>query len=311
MLDVAALRTIRALHDHGGFTAAAQALGSTQPAVSQLVRRLEARVGTALVERAGRAVRLTEAGQVLARHAVTVLAALDVANEEIAAIAGLRGGRVRIMAFPSSSADIVPQALARLRREHPALSVTFNEAEPPESVAAVRSGGCDVAVAFTYPAVTGSGPPDAPGRSPARGPDDLSGLLTVRLLEDDVHVALPAGHPLGRKRSVRLADLADEPWIAGCPSCRRHLLALAGQAGFVPGIDFATDDYVAVLGLVAARLGVALVPGLVLRTAARHAVLTRPLTPPSRRSVVAVTTPDLYRVPAVKAMVTALREAAS
>jgi DNA-binding transcriptional LysR family regulator len=309
MLDVAALRTIRALHDHSGFTAAAQALGSSQPAVSQLVRRLEARVGTALVERAGRTVRLTEAGQVLARHAVTVLAALDVANEEVAAIAGLRAGRVRIMAFPSSSADIVPQALARLRRDHPALSVTFSEAEPPESVAAVRSGGCDVAVTFTYPAVTGSGLPAAPTQ--ARASDDLSGLLPVRLLADDVHVALPAGHPLGRKRSVRLADLADEPWIAGCPSCRRHLLALAGRAGFVPGIDFATDDYVAVLGLVAARLGVALVPGLVLRTAARHAVVTRPLTPRSRRSVIAVTTPDLYRVPAVKALIIALRETAS
>jgi DNA-binding transcriptional LysR family regulator len=264
-------------------------------------------VGTALVERSGRAVRLTEAGEVLARHAVTVLAALDVATEEIAAIAGLRAGRVRVMAFPSSSADIVPQALARLRKNHPALSVTFSEAEPPQSVSALRSGGCDVAVAFTYPAVNASGLAGAV--TPAGDPDDLSGLLSLPLLDDDVHVALPADHRLGPQRSVRLADLADEPWIAGCPSCRRHLLTLAGQAGFVPGVDFATDDYVAVLGLVAAGLGVALVPGLVLRSAAQHAVVTRPLTPPSRRSVIAVTTPDLYRVPAVKALITALREA--
>jgi DNA-binding transcriptional LysR family regulator len=306
MLDVAALRTIRALRDHGGFTAAAQALGSSQPAVSQLVRRLEARVGTALVERSGRAVRLTEAGEVLARHAVTVLSALDVANEEIAAIAGLRGGRVRIMAFPSSAATLVPRALARLRADHPELSVTFSEAEPAPSLAALRSGGCDVAVAFTYPGVATQARPAAAGQ-----PDDLSGLLTFPLLTDDVHVALPATHRLGRGRSVRLADLAAEPWIAGCQQCRGHLLTLAGHAGFVPGIDFATDDYVAVLGLVAAGLGVALIPGLALRTVTHDDVLTRPLSPPSRRSVSAVTTTDLHRVPAVAALVAALREAAS
>ncbi|HET8615556.1 MAG TPA: LysR family transcriptional regulator [Actinomycetales bacterium] len=298
MIDVNGLRVIRAIGDEGGFTAAAERLGYSQPAVSQLVRRLERRLGTALVEKSGRSVRLTEAGRVLARHAVTVLGAIDAAHEEVAAIAGLRAGRVRVMAFPSSSATVVPLALASLRAAHPGLTVSFTEAEPPESLAAVRAGDCDVAVAFTYP-----GTPEERA--------DLSGLSRVPLLDDEVQVALPSAHPLADHVAVALGDLAGETWIAGCPQCRGHLLELARRADFDPRIDYATDDYVAVLGLVAAGLGVALVPGLVLRSAHHHDVVTRPLKPASRREVFAVTTPDLLRVPAVAATLSALRQAAA
>src|SRR4051812_29327518 len=232
MLDVNALRVVRAIGDEGGITAAAEALGYSQPAVSQLVRRLERRLGTPVLERHGRTVRLTEAGRVLARHAVPVEGAIDTAGEEIAALTGLRAGRVRVMAFPSSSASVVPRALADLRRHHPGLQVTFSEAEPPESLAALRSGECDVAVAFTYPG-TGAG----------REVDDLGGLLTVPLLDDEVHVALPAGHALAAGDRLQLADLREERWIAGCPRCRGHLLSLAERAGFAPRVDFETDDY--------------------------------------------------------------------
>ena len=119
MIDAAGLRVMRAIADEGSFTAAAISLGYSQPAISQMVRRLEQRTGTVLVERVGRNVRLTEAGQVLARHAVGVLAALDAAEEEVAAIAGLRAGRVRLMAFPSSSATLVPRALALVKERFP------------------------------------------------------------------------------------------------------------------------------------------------------------------------------------------------
>jgi DNA-binding transcriptional LysR family regulator len=298
VIDVNGLRVIRAIGDEGGFTAAAERLGYSQPAVSQLVRRLERRLGTALVEKRGRSVRLTEAGQVLARHAVTVLAAVDAAQEEVAAIAGLRAGRVRMMAFPSSSATLVPAALASLRSAHPDLTVSFTEAEPPESLAALRAGDCDVAVAFTYP-----------GTAAER--TDLGGLSRVPLLDDDVLAVLPSHHPLAGATAVGLADLRAESWIAGCPQCRGHLLALARRDGFEPRVDYATDDYVAVLALVAAGLGVALVPGLVLRSAHHLDVVTRPLTPPSRREVFAVTTSDLLRVPAVAATMSALRRAAA
>jgi DNA-binding transcriptional LysR family regulator len=298
MIDVNGLRVIRAIGDEGGFTAAAERLGYSQPAVSQLVRRLERRLGTALVEKHGRSVRLTEAGRVLARHAVTVLGAVDAAQEEVAAIAGLRAGRVRVMAFPSSSATVVPLALASLRAAHPDLTVSFSEAEPPESLAAVRAGDCDVAVAFTYPGT-------------AEERTDVSGLTRVPLLDDEVLVALRSDHPLADEAAVALRDLAPEIWIAGCPQCRGHLLELARRDGFEPRVDYATDDYVAVLGLVAAGLGVALVPGLVLRSAHHHDVVTRPLKPASRREVFAVTTTDLLRVPAVTATLSALRQAAA
>jgi molybdate transport repressor ModE-like protein len=299
-LDVQSLRIVRAIADAGTITAAAASLGSSQPAVSQHVRRLERRLGTALLERRGRGVRLTEAGQVLARHGATVTAALDAAATEVAALTGLRTGRVRLVAFPSSSASLVPAALALLRGRHPHLRVSLEECEPPQSLRRLREGGCDIAVAFSYP-----------GTDLGRGEDDLTGLVTRTLLEDPPVLALPADHRLADARRVHLRDLAEQTWIAGCPRCRGHLLQSCAAAGYTPSVAFATDDYVAVLGLVAAGLGVALLPGLVLPTAARHpGVAVRAVGGTTARTVSTVTTPDLLRVPAVVATIEALAEAA-
>lgn len=299
MIDAAGLRVMKAIADEGSFTGAALALGYSQPAISQMVRRLEQRTGTVLVERVGRNVRLTEAGQVLARHAVAVLSALDAAEEEVAAIAGLRAGRVRLMAFPSSSATLVPRALALVKARFPDIQVTFTEAEPPESLAALRAGECDLAVAFAYE-----------GTDVGRGEEDLDLFVTHKLLDDEVRLALPHSHPLASEKVVELSTLAQENWIAGCPRCRGHLLQLCSTAGFTPHVGFETEDYVAVLGLVAEGLGVALIPDLILRTAHHRDVVTVPMSPASRRSVSVVTTPDLQRVPAVQATIEALIEAA-
>lgn len=290
---------MKAIADEGTFTAAAHALGYTQPAVSQMVRRLEERTGTVLVERAGRSVRLTEAGRVLARHAHDILEALDKAEADISAIAGLRRGDVRLMAFPSSSATLVPRALAALRASHPAITVKFTEAEPPESLAALRAGTVDLAVAFSYE-----------GTDPGRGEDDLAGLEVIDVLTDPVQLVLPKDHPLAERSEVNLADLAADRWIAGCPRCRGHLLSLAHEAGFTPDVTFETEDYVAVLGLVAAGLGVAVAPQLILHSVSHPDVVVRPVSPPSRRVVQIVTTPDLIRVPAVAVTIEALRKSA-
>jgi DNA-binding transcriptional LysR family regulator len=225
MIDAAGLRVMRAIAEEGSFTGAAVALGYSQPAVSQMVRRLEQRTGTVLVERVGRNVRLTEAGQVLARHAVGVLTALDAAEEEVAAIAGLRAGRVRLMAFPSSSASLVPQALALVKERFPDVTVTFSEGEPPESLAALRAGECDIAVAFAYE-----------GTDIGRG-EDLDDFVTLKLLDDEVRLAVPLNHPLAGRDEVELVDFQDESWIAGCPRCRGHLLALTRRAGFAPTVS--------------------------------------------------------------------------
>jgi DNA-binding transcriptional LysR family regulator len=300
MFDAAGLRVMRAIAEHGSFTAAAHSLGYTQPAVSQMVRRLEQRTGTALVERSGRTVRLTEAGRLLAHRAAEILEMIEKAEAEVSAIAGLQAGRVRLMAFPSSSATLVPRALARLRASHPAVTVQFSEAEPPESLAALRNGDVDLAVAFSYE-----------GNDPGRGEDDLSGLDVLDVLTDPVMLVLPRDHELGAQEAVDLRDLEAEQWIAGCPRCRGHLLTLAHRAGFDPEVAFETEDYVAVLGLVAAGLGVALVPHLILTTVSHPDVVIRPVVPPSRRVVQVITTPDLRRVPAVSAALEALSSSAA
>lgn len=295
MFDAAGLRVMRAIAEEGSFTAAAHSLGYTQPAVSQMVRRLEQRTGTALVERIGRSVRLTEAGALLARRAAEILDRIEEAEAEVSAIAGLQAGRVRLMAFPSSSATLVPRALARLRASHPAVTVQFSEAEPPESLAALRAGVVDLAVAFSYE-----------GIDPGRGEDDLNGLVVRDVLTDPVMLVLPRDHELAGQDEVDLAALSGDRWIAGCPRCRGHLLLLAHGAGFDPDVTFETEDYVAVLGLVAAGLGVALVPRLILSTVSHPDVVVVPVSPPSRRVVQVITTPDLQRVPTVAATLDAL-----
>ena len=300
MIDAAGMRVMKAIADEGSFTAAASALGYSQPAISQMVRRLEERTGTALVERLGRAVRLTEAGEVLARHAGPVLAALEAAESEVASIAGLRSGRIRLMAFPSASSTVVPKALALVKQRFPDVDVTFAEAEPPESIAALRAGACDIAVAFSYEGV------DA-----GRGLDDLDGLTTACLLEDSVRLAVPKSHELAKRQSVSMSELADVDWIAGCPRCRGHLVSLAESADFIPRVAFETEDYVTVQSLVAEGLGVSLIPDLIARSAQHPEVATVELSPSSRRSVQAITTPDLERVPAVRTTLDALHEAAA
>jgi DNA-binding transcriptional LysR family regulator len=203
------------------------------------------------------------------------------------------------MAFPSSSATLVPRALALVKQRYPDVKVTFTEAEPPESLAALRAGECDLAVAFAYE-----------GTEIGRGEEDMDLFITQKLLDDDVKLALPHGHPLATQDSVELASLSGENWIAGCPRCRGHLLQMCANEGFSPNVGFETEDYVAVLGLVAEGLGVALIPDLILRTAHHHDVTTLPITPASRRTISVVTTADLQRVPAVQATIDALVEAA-
>lgn len=300
MIDVAGLRVMKAIADEGSFTAAALALGYSQPAVSQMVRRLEQRAGTALVDRVGRTVRLTEAGASLARRAGDVLAAIDAAEEEVAAIAGLRAGRVRLAAFPSASATLVPKALALVKQRYPDVEVSFTEAEPAQSLASLRAGECDLAIAFSYA-----------GTDVGRGEEDLDLFETRHLLDDEVLLALPLTHRLRDEPVIDITALRDEKWIAGCPRCRGHLLSMCATAEFTPSVAFETEDYVAVAGLVAAGLGVALIPDLIVRTAHHPDIITRQVRPASRRQIVAVTTPDLQRVPAVAATLDALCEIAA
>ena len=295
-LDLQTVRVVRQIAEHGSLTAAADALGYSQPAVSQQLRRFEERTGIALVERVGRGIRLTESGRVLARHANAVATALEAAAGELDEIRGLRAGRVRLVAFPSASATLVPRLIAALTASHPGIDLTYVEAEPPEAVAAVRSDRADLALTFSYP-----GDRDDPHRASARG-------LEVRPFGDEpMQLVLPAGHPAAADDVVDLERLSGQPWIAGCPRCRGHLLELAGTAGFVPRIAFETDNFVAVEGMVAQGLGVALLPALALGASPRHpGVVVRPTARADVRSLHLVTAKGAERAPAVGVAIAAL-----
>jgi molybdate transport repressor ModE-like protein len=292
VIEARHLRVLRAVATSGSFSAAARELGCTQPAVSQQMKALETNVGTPLLVRTGREMRLTEAGEALVRHAGGILAGLTAAEEEVAAIAGLRAGRVRLVSFPSGSSTLVPTALAALRAAHPGTRVSLEEAEPPRSVELLREGDCDVALAFRYEGPAGEGTADG---------EEWSDLVVRPLLTDRLVGLVPERHPLARAGSVGIAELAEEPWIAGCPRCRGQLVRVCEGAGFTPRIDFATDDYPAVVGLVGAGLGVAVLPQLAVESVRPRGARTVELEPTVRREIVALTLPDLAQVPAVSA----------
>jgi len=295
-LDSHQLRVFVAVVSSGSYSAAARTLGYTQPAISQQMRGLERRVGTALFTRVGRRMRLTEAGEVLARNAAQILTNLQAAEDQVAAIADLRAGRVRLAAFPSASASLVPQTVARVTQRSPGLRVSLVDAEPPQSLPLLRRGECDVALAFSH----GDGDPE--------GVEDL---LEYPLMDDPLHLLLPASHPKADQRSLAVADLSSERWVAGCPVCRRHFLRVCDSAGFEPDIVCATDDNLAVQSLVAAGVGVALMPDLVVSFIQHPHIVSRPTSPEIHRRVAAYTLPGVQNVPAVAAVLSSLVQVAS
>ena len=296
-LDLQSVRIVRAIADHGSISAAARALGYSQPAVSQHLRRAEQRLGVPLVVRAGRGVRLTEPGTVLARHAQTIGQALDAARGELAELMGLGTGTVRIAAFPTASSTIVPRLLGTVRDTHPGLTVSYVEAEPPEALGMLRDGLVDLAITFAYP-----GDRADPHRE-SEGPVETELLYT-----EPVVIALPESHPLALDGGpVELARLGGERWIAGCPLCRGHLLAACEAVGVEPEIELETDNAIAVLNLVASGLGVALLPRLALATAIPpEGAVVRATSPSSDRSIQVVAQHGSRRVPSIAAVLDAV-----
>ena len=330
MLDVTRLRVLVAVARHGSVTAAARALNYAQPSVSHHIARLEAETGARLTQRAGRGIRLTDAGRLLAERAEEIIGRLDAAENELAAHMGLRGGRIRLAAFPSALGTIVPAAAARLEAEHPGMDLTLAEAEPPEALRMLRAGYVDVALVFRH---TQDGLAAAP-------PSDIEdGTRAMLLLDDPIYLVTQAcAHPGATSSSAtrpratdlraadpraansssadprsdgqpppgrrtdpaepNLAAFADRRWIAGCERCRSYLLWQCEAAGFTPKIAFTTDDFVAVQALVAAGLGVTTLPGLALR-AARHPGIQATALPGAHRQVLAVTYGEPPDPPAV------------
>jgi DNA-binding transcriptional LysR family regulator len=253
VIDISRLRVLVAVAREGSVTAAAEALHYAQPSVSHHLAKLEAEVGMPLVQRMGRGIRLTDAGRLLADRAETILAQLESVSAELDELAGLRTGQVRLAAFPSALATLVPDAAALVAARHPGITLSLTETEPPEALAALRNNEVDLALIFEH-----GDPP----------PGDRRDITMTQLLDEPLYIVTSANR---RRRDERadLASYAEDRWIAGCERCREHLVLACKEAGFTPLVDFETDDYVAVQALVAAGLGVSLLPALTL-LANRH-----------------------------------------
>ena len=287
MLDVTRLRVIEAVARHGSVTAAARALHYSQPSVSHHLARLESETGAQLLQRVGRGIRLTQAGQLLADRAAEIIGRVEAADAELSAHVGLSAGRVRLAGYSSAISSLVPRALAALTRKHPGLEISLLDTHPPEALDLLRAGRIDVAVIFRYDET-------------APEPD---GVRLHHLLDDPTYL-------LSTRRGSTLAGLRDATWIAGCERCRGHLLDLCAREGFTPNITYTSDDMVVMQTLVSARMGVTTIPGLALRAHRVPGTVAHQL-PGADRRVYAATYGEPPDPPATAALLAALTEAAA
>ena len=287
MLDVNRLRVIDAVARHGSVTAAAKELHYSQPSVTHHLGRLEAETGAQLLQRVGRGIRLTPAGQLLADRAAEIIGRIDAAGAELSAHVGLNAGRVRLAGFASANGSLVPAAVATLADRHPGLEISLTDTHPLDAIELLRTGKVEVAIIFRYDETE----PEPPG------------VRLHHLLDDPVYV-------LSTRRERGLATLRDATWIAGCERCRSHLLSICADAGFDPRIGYSSDDMVVMQALVAAGLGVATQTGLSLRAHHIDGVVATEL-PGSKRHIYAATYGEPPDPPATAALLAALAEAAT
>jgi DNA-binding transcriptional LysR family regulator len=295
MLDPRRLRVLREVATRGSFSAAAEALAFTQSAVSQQVAALERETGTRLIERGLRPVRLTDAGRALMVHAEAVLARLDEAEQELGEIAGLRRGRLRLASFPTAIATLVPRAVARFDQRHPDVDLTVVDDHQQGLLSRLARWELDLALIYDHEALP--------------GPEVR--LERTYLLDDRFDLVVPDGHPLARRASVALEELADETWIGGTPdgAYDRIILHSCRAAGFEPRFAFGSDDYNAVQAFVSVGLGIGMLPRLAL-------ILMRPglrrvrLSAPPVRQITAARLAASYRSAATASMLSVLKETA-
>jgi DNA-binding transcriptional LysR family regulator len=299
MAELKQLRVLRAVAAAGSFSAAADELDYTQPAVSRIVAALERELGAALVDRATRPLRLTDAGVALMRHAEQIFAHLAGAEAEIQAITQLDAGTLRVGTFSSAGAAFVVDAVAALRRAHPRIEVTMVEDWPSGLVSGLRDGDLDVAVVFDFPQA---------------GEDIGAGLDLERLLDDPLLLVLPADHRLAARKRVSFRDLVDEDWLLPAfgpdsPSLRLINRGCA-NAGFEPSVVCRINDCQMTQAMIATGVGISMLPRLMLDPV-RDGVAIKPLTTgvPIRR-ISAARLPSKHRTPAAEKFLIALRRAA-
>jgi len=297
MMDLRRLRLLREVHTRGTVHAAAKALGYTPSAVSQQLSVLEREAGTPLLERIGRNVRLTTAGEVLVQHTSAILAGMEAAEADLATIAaGRTAGVVRVSAFQSAFLRIVAPAVRTLTSTHPDVTVQVTEIEIDQAAPAVRLQQLDIAIGDEY-----EGQPRAVHT-------DLS---REALLHEQIQVVLPKGHPEARNARVSLKRLADLPWAA-CQfgnGQREMLIRVCRQLGeFEPDLRYSSDDLLILLELVRTTGAGTLLPDLVLGYSAHDVDIRPPAESTIGRDVFLLTRRS--RTSAVAAVAEALHNAA-
>ena len=298
MLDLKLLTTFREVAVRGSFSDAAAALDFTQPAVSQHISRLEAGLGVRVLERNARGVSLTPAGEVLVRHASALLDAAWRAEEAVRDAAGVGRAQVRVAAFPSAAAGLLPGATRELRGRRPDAELTLQVNELEGALDALLAGRVDVAVIVDS------------SLSPAKR---RTGVEYLPICDDEMRIAVAADHPLATRTSVALEELSSEPFliteVAGTCADSNVVLHAFRDAGFQPNVAFSSDDYQALQGMAASGIGVAMIPTLAL-TSSRSDVVVLPLRgeAPSRQILAAVRKGD--QDPLVEHLVEALRRSA-
>ncbi|MEU9035528.1 LysR family transcriptional regulator [Streptomyces sp. NPDC048352] len=293
--DIKKLRILRTLADQGTVTATAEALHMTPSAVSQQLTNLARQLGVPLLEPQGRRVRLTDAAHLVLRHTEAVFAQLEQADAELAGYLSGEAGEVRIGAFSTAVPVLVVPAVAALRLSHPGIEVRIRETEAAESYELLSAGAVDLALSLAA---------HAPGKQNPR-------FTRVTLLEDPLDVALPPAHPLAGAPEVRLADLSAERWIYGGSGPWSEITRSACEtAGFVPEQAHSASGWTAILAMVEAGMGVALVPRMVSARASGVAVRVLTHDHPTRH-VIAALRRGTEAAPATARALTALHEAAA
>jgi DNA-binding transcriptional LysR family regulator len=293
MLDLKRLRVLREVALQGSFSAAAESLYVSQSAISQQIAALEAETGVPLLVRLRSGPVLTEAGELLVTHADAAICRLEEAERELAELAGLGAGEIRVISFPSAIPTIVANAAVGFRESHPEVGLRLSEAEPEDAIPQLKRGDFDLAVVYDFEL------------SPFEADRDLE--LTP-LLTERMHAMVAVDHAFADSGGIRLEQLADEKWLCGTTegSCRQLTLRSCEGAGFVPNIAYESDDYTVMQSLVAAGLGVTLIPDLAL-AALNPGVRVLPILPePPVRRVWAATLVAGSRSGATETMLAAL-----
>jgi DNA-binding transcriptional LysR family regulator len=296
MLDARRLNIYVVVAEEGSFTAAAEKLYLSQPAVSQQMAILEREVGVPLMKRMPRGIALTPAGEVLAQRARVILDSMTELESELARLVKAPR-RVRLGAFSTAGAHFIPLVVKAYREQNEGASLAVMSANAAEVPGQLRDGMIDIGLVWDY---------DFAPRPPEEG------LRVTPLLTDPMRVVVPTDHPFADRNEVALSELADEPWIVRMHRrpYREAFETVCRIAGFEPHVVFRTEDYQAIQGLVAAGVGVSLVPALLLAVE-RPDIVTLPLAPPTfARRVSALTLPRAERDPAVARLLGLLREVA-